>query len=222
MCFCRGGGFMEGGSSWCYGDLSSRRPQITFVAAEPLTSNTWFTGSSVVSPPPQPGSVSQVGLTWATVSQCYLFKKKKQTTTQARRLKCFDWKVQMLGPNMPGSTYESMPNEKSHNNNSRKFNNSIILDTRHRNVIATEKMWENLSFNDSTPTIQWPGDQREDWGGTHCKAHSSPPPEQLHSHKRHTGWPYRCRHTAWWHSTVSGEKTCWWGIKGSLLSAEHS
>ncbi|XP_005727100.1 SH3 domain-containing protein 19 isoform X2 [Pundamilia nyererei] len=37
-----------------------RRPQITFVAAEPLTSNTWFTGSSVVSPPPQPGSVSQV------------------------------------------------------------------------------------------------------------------------------------------------------------------
>lgn len=54
---------MEGGSSWCYGDLSSRRPQITFVAAEPLTSNTWFTGSSGVSPPPQPGSVSQVGLT---------------------------------------------------------------------------------------------------------------------------------------------------------------
>ncbi|XP_025763651.1 SH3 domain-containing protein 19, partial [Oreochromis niloticus] len=37
-----------------------RRPQITFIAAEPLTSNTWFTGSSVVSPPPQPGSVSQV------------------------------------------------------------------------------------------------------------------------------------------------------------------
>ncbi|CAI5680735.1 unnamed protein product [Oreochromis niloticus] len=37
-----------------------RRPQITFIAAEPLTSNTWFTGSSVVSPSPQPGSVSQV------------------------------------------------------------------------------------------------------------------------------------------------------------------
>ncbi|XP_030592144.1 SH3 domain-containing protein 19 isoform X2 [Archocentrus centrarchus] len=33
-----------------------RRPQITIVAAEPLGSNSWFSGSSVGFPPPQPGS----------------------------------------------------------------------------------------------------------------------------------------------------------------------
>uniref|UniRef100_A0A3Q0SJA8 Osteoclast-stimulating factor 1 n=1 Tax=Amphilophus citrinellus TaxID=61819 RepID=A0A3Q0SJA8_AMPCI len=40
----------------CFCGLSPRRPQITIVAAEPLGSNSWFSGSSVGFPPPQPGS----------------------------------------------------------------------------------------------------------------------------------------------------------------------
>ncbi|XP_047434908.1 SH3 domain-containing protein 19 isoform X2 [Mugil cephalus] len=32
-----------------------RRPEITIVSAEPLVSNNWFSGSTVVFPPPQPG-----------------------------------------------------------------------------------------------------------------------------------------------------------------------
>lgn len=55
--------------------LFFRRPEITIVSAEPLASNSWFSGASVGFPPPPPQSgwsagiqaVSQVGLVRLTV-----------------------------------------------------------------------------------------------------------------------------------------------------------